>query len=449
MTGMSMITRRHSGKTQSGWIAVMRSLGARAAVLPVNTLAGLLVTRLILDHWGRTAYAEYGLLVGLSALLPFTDLGMSAAIMNAVGVSEDPSSDPAVRLTIVSAVRVLTLSALAISAVVAAISALRLWRPLLGHGLPAGPAGSAAAAICALLFAAGLPAGFGQRILIGLGRNATVILITALQGPMVLVAVLLLAPAYGAGSYVALLPYGAAFVLGAACVWMAARMITPAVWRALSEVPKWRTRGAKVGHVAWPMLIQMIALPIAMQSDRIVLSQVSNPSNLAEYNLASQLFTPIWALVSAAGIALWPIFAKRRALGDDPAGSAQQMALLFAGAALAASACLVVLAPVLVPIASANKVTLSAGVLAAFSIFSVLQAAKYPLGMYMTDSRGLRFQAVMIVIFLPVNLGLSVVFAESDGAAGPIIGSIVGVLFCQVIANWVFVRTRGFRSRAA
>jgi hypothetical protein len=70
----------------------------------------------------------------------------------------------------------------------------------------------------------------------------------------------------------------------------------------------------------------------------------------------------------------------------------------------------------------------------------VLQATKYPLGMYMTDARGLRYQAFMIIAFLPVNLGLSWVLAVQIGAPGPIIGSAVGVLFSQVLANWLYVR---------
>jgi O-antigen/teichoic acid export membrane protein len=60
--------------------------------------------------------------------------------------------------------------------------------------------------------------------------------------------------------------------------------------------------------------------------------------------------------------------------------------------------------------------------------------------MYMTDARGLRYQALWIVALLPVNLGLSWILAVQIGAAGPIIGSAVGVLVCQVMANWIYVR---------
>jgi hypothetical protein len=66
----------------------------------------------------------------------------------------------------------------------------------------------------------------------------------------------------------------------------------------------------------------------------------------------------------------------------------------------------------------------------------------------MTDARGLRYQALMIVLLLPVNLGLSWYLAVQIGAAGPVIGSAVGVFCCQVVANWVYVR-RDLRARAA
>ena len=75
----------------------------------------------------------------------------------------------------------------------------------------------------------------------------------------------------------------------------------------------------------------------------------------------------------------------------------------------------------------------------------VFQALKYPLGMYMTDARGLRFQAYMILAMVPVNLGLSIVLAGSLGAAGPVIGSLVGVVLFQYVANLLYVRRRAAR----
>jgi hypothetical protein len=60
--------------------------------------------------------------------------------------------------------------------------------------------------------------------------------------------------------------------------------------------------------------------------------------------------------------------------------------------------------------------------------------------MYMTDARGLKFQIIPILIMVPLNLGLSWWLIGLVGAGGPIIGSAVSVLLCQLIPNFVYVR---------
>jgi O-antigen/teichoic acid export membrane protein len=240
---------------------------------------------------------------------------------------------------------------------------------------------------------------------------------------------------------VAVAPYLATFALAIACTWVAARRVQPNFHGAVRDVPRVRTvRGGRVLDVAWPMLLQMIALPIAMQTDRIVLSHLSTPRSLAQYNLASQLYSPVWQITSAAGIALWPIFARARARSTRSAAGPLQLAAAFAGIAALLCAVITAVAPWLAARASGDRVHLGPLLLVSFAVFMIFQAAKYPLGMYLTDARGLRFQALTIAAFLPVNLGLSIVLARPYGAAGPVIGSAVGVLLCQVVANWLYVR---------
>ena len=74
------------GFLATAWATVFRSAGARVAVLPLSAILGIVNTRLIIENFGKDAYAQYGLIVAVGALLPFADLGMSAAIMNALRV---------------------------------------------------------------------------------------------------------------------------------------------------------------------------------------------------------------------------------------------------------------------------------------------------------------------------------------------------------------------------
>ncbi len=78
-----------------------------------------------------------------------------------------------------------------------------------------------------------------------------------------------------------------------------------------------RSEGERVFDTAWPMLVQMIALPLAMQSNRLILSHVSSVDELATYSLASQMYNPIFSVSIAASMALWPVFARARSRGES------------------------------------------------------------------------------------------------------------------------------------
>ena len=430
------------------WRAVLRSGGTRLLVLPVSAVLGILVTRLLVDNYGAAAFAQYGLLVGIGALLPFTDLGMSAAVMNAVAGSADPGRDDHVRRTLVTALRILVVSMVVLALVAGSITWLGLWPALLGEGLLAG-SGPVVSAVCVVLIAAAIPLGIGQRMLVGLRQNHVSVLVLGLQTPVVLAVLLVLVTAgVQAGTAFPVVPYAVTLVLAGVCTWLAARRVRPVLGQAVRQVPRLRTeRGARVFGVAWPMLVQMLALPLAMQSDRIVVSHVHGSAGLAQYNLASQMFTPIWAVVSSAGMALWPVFARARVRGTG--GSPVPMAVAFAGAGAVMSVGIAVVSPWLADLASGGAVHLDPLVVVAFAGLMVLQSAKYPLGMFLTDAPGLRFQAVMILLMLPVNVGLSLLWAVRLGPAGPVLGSVVGVLVFQLLANAWYVRRRVAQQAAA
>mgnify|MGYP007007307742 FL=1 len=66
----------------------------------------------------------------------------------------------------------------------------------------------------------------------------------------------------------------------------------------------------------------------------------------------------------------------------------------------------------------------------------------------MTDPAGLRFQMLPVLILVPMNLALSWALIAPLGAAGPIAGSVIAVIVCQLVpyALWV---SADLRRRAA
>lgn len=434
--------------TRRGMLAsVGGSAIARLMVMPVSALLGIVVTRLILDNYGEATYAQYTLLVGIAALLPFADLGLSAAILNAAASANNPRTDLKLRGVLISCMRLLACCALVLMTVAVAVYALGYWDVLLGDGLSL-ESGALAATLCLAILALNLLVSFGQRILIALGLNTLVVLLGALQTPVVLFVLWLTISAGADGGYIAVASYAGTFLVSVIAFVIAVRRTSPTIGIAIRQSFSPRVRGERVLNVAWPMLVQMIALPIAMSSDRLVLSHLGTLDDLTEYSLTMQMFGPALGVLTTAGMSLWPVFARARAAGTATPFSPHAMAGMFAALALIGGALIFALSGWLADLASGGRIALGWPILVAGGVFIIIQAIKQPYGMSLTDARGLAFQAVCALVLLPVNLGLTIALTPSLGAPGPLVGSIVAVILCQLVPNILLVRHRARRSTA-
>lgn len=429
---------------------MIRTIGinsvAQIVVMISSGGLGFVITRLIVGEFGVDTFAQYGLLTSMAALVPFADLGLSAAVINALASSSNPAKDDLVRSTILSAFRVLIVSALIFSSISIALALTGAWPAILGSGLLVH--GGMAASLCVLVFSITLPLGVGQRILTGLGKNHLQVVVQAIGPPSALVGLLAIA-AWGRdpGSYLAVAPYVSASIVAAVCLRLAAVRVRPQVSRAMHDIHRLRSvRGAGVMNVAWPMLIQMLALPLAMQSDRLLLSHLAPTIELARYNLTSQYFGLILQTIGVAGVALWPVYARARA--NESITSPFPLMWTFLAAGLAVGGIFASLFPWAASILSDGRIHVTGMLIGGFVTFVAVEAMKYPLGIYMTDARGLRFQVIPVLLMVPANLALSWLLVSPLGAAGPIIGSAVSVALFQVAPYaWYVRRDLGRRSR--
>lgn len=433
----------------SGDDAIWRRVGgtalAKVVVMGLSGVLGIFTSRLIIQNYGVDAYAQYGLLTNLPALLPFADLGIAAVVFNAIASSPDPRRDLQVRRTITTAFRILLITGPSIALIGVVISLLGLWPAILGNGLlPEG--GATAALVSSVVFGLVLPLTVGQRILVGLGKTGTQVATQAVIAPFILISVLILiAVSAPAGSFVAVLSYLGTGLVSLLCILIAARSIRPQVGRAIRDIPRVRSiANVPFLAVAGPMLVQMLILPVAMQTDRLLLSHLTVGDELAQYNLGSQLFGIAVQTISAAGIALWPFYAKARSTSN--VRSPIRPAFIFLAAGLILGGAMSAVAPWIVAFLSDGKIVLDGWILLGFVAFVAVQAFKYPLGMYMTDERGLKFQVLPILLMLPLNISLSWLLIGVLGAAGPVIAASISALLCQVLPYLWYVR-RDLRSR--
>jgi O-antigen/teichoic acid export membrane protein len=429
------------------WRAVTGTAVAKILVMGLGGVLGIIGSKIIIGQFGVEAYAQYGLLTGLRNLLPFADLGIGAVVLNAVAGSGDPRRDENVRRTITSAFRILTVSGVVVALTAVVVQLFGWWPVLLGNGLTAG--GDLMATLCLAIFGLSLPLGMGTRILIGTGRNAMQTVLAGLVSPVFLAGVLALTLlGSAAGDYVAVVSYLAATLTSTLTLAVAARLISPQVGRAARDVPRVRrVPGVPVAAVAVPMLIQSVATPVALASDRLLISQRADADTLAEYVLASQFFGIVLQTVFAAGVTLWPHLARARSRGEivDPL----RLTVPFVAGTTVLLGLLVAVIQPLAGFVGGDEITLGVPVIVSYAVLVLVQALNYPPGMYMTDERGLKFQVVPCLLMCVSNVALSWALIPTLGAAGPLVGSAVAIFVFQVVPNHVWVRRDVVRRRAA
>lgn len=418
------------GESTTLYAGASRAFVVQAVTLPVAVVAGLLAARITVTTLGVDGYALFALVVGLAALNPIGDLGVGAAVTDAVARRRDLGSD-GVQRVLRTSLRVLSVAALILALAAWTLAALGWWAPLLG--IPPSLEVEVAVAISLTAFAAALPLGLSYRVLFGAERNDIML---AFQGASAVLSllVILLAAAMHAPLWAYVTAPSAGSILALTAAWPVASSASgiPLLATLRSAVVPGRP-GGRVAHLAGPMAIISVALPIAYQSDRLLLSHLSDLGQVAIYTVAAQLYGALLGLIGAAGMSLWPIFARRRAHHPVARRELIKLVAAFALVGLILAVLLVALGPWVAHFVSKGKIEVGYGVLVAFGVLLVVQASWFPTGMLLTDRDGLRFQAVTHVVMVLINLAASAVLAHFIGAAGPVIGS-VGAL---AIAVWV------------
>ncbi|QUW18945.1 oligosaccharide flippase family protein [Agrococcus sp. Marseille-Q4369] len=417
------------------------ALLAKAGTMAISLVCGILTTRLILGEAGVEHYALFSLLTVLPSMLAFTDLGAGAVIVNGVATSDDPRADDRLVAQLTSVGRILVAFSIGLMLLNALMLASGGWALVLGES-GALPRAALAAFLCLTVFCLGVPVGIWVRIMLGLRRNHVVILLQGLISPLTLLGVFLLTrlPDAEGHAFLAIASYGASFVVSAIGLALTWRGTTPLIPRAAAALPRLRReQGVRVMDVGWPMLAQLISYPIAVSTQRYVLAQSGDAAQVAEYGVVAQLFLALNGLMLAAGVALWPAYARKRHRGELRRGPAP-MAWLFGGSVAAATLLVWLLEDPIFAFITGGEVDVTGSTVLAFGAMITCIAGVYPLGMFLMDKPAIRFQVVPTLAMAIASLALSIILAPTMGAAGPPLGNALAVLVCQIVPFSIYIR---------
>lgn len=414
--------------------------GARIFVLPLTGLCTLAIARVITKAVGIEQFGVVMLVATLSQLLVFADLGAGAAVATArAQANEIDNGVDNFRGILLTAVRTTVVSGAVLAFVAVLLGVLGAWPRLLGIEHAHLASSMNLSAVLALsAFAAALPFAVGEAVLRGAGRMHEAVLLQGISPPAALLLTIIFrqigVPAF---AYALVLPAGA-LTAAMACAVRAWWVDRTAVSGLIRDVLRpFQVRGLPIAATAVPMFVVMVGLPIALQSDRIIIAHRLDEVSLSNDSYASQLYLPLWSVVSIAALALWPHFA---------AGVSDRAALrkgwltgvvILGGAGTAIAICFLLLARYLIGWMSNGEATPSWSLLIAFALLLVVQSIHVTTGILLISPKKLRFQAICVIALVVTNLPLSWVLTPALGAAGPVFASAITVLVCQLLPGVV------------
>ena len=421
-----------------------RTMGTRIILMPIQVAASALVTFLTIRAIGVQGYATVGLLVGLQALFGFSNLGTSAAVSNAAGASLTLGVEHLTRVS-VSALRVTLLAGATLVSVSGLVALLGYWPEILGKGDPQLLTLGALVATAAVALLQPLSQGGGILMATGHTVSATALMVLS---SLVTLALVIGATLNQASPVIYVVcPFLAQVGVALLSCSIAARTVGLRLRTLMASAVDRSFRGAQIMHEARPALVMWVLLPLAYQTDRLLISHLSTAGQLASYNLSAQIFAALFSIVAIGSASLWGHYANARVSENLPAaGAFVRLSFAFAGIGTILGVVYVFATPFVVSLLSNRQVKISTLTLVCFGVLLVVQSFHQPSAMLQTDELGLRFNAGAVAVMTALNLTLGLILTGPLGAAGPVLSSVIALTIGLALPS--FIRARHTLARS-
>ena len=206
----------------------------------------------------------------------------------------------------------------------------------------------------------------------------------------------------------------------------------------LTRAPTVRSSRRLLEGSLWLFLVA-VGLAAGCQSGRMVLAHLSTPDQLAGYALLAMVYAACWQVLSAAGLAFWPVFVRRRSAVEQTIRTWRRLVVVFAAGAAVAGTALWWLGPWIAWVLSDGAIVVAPTLGLAFGLLLVGQAMHLPAAVLLTRPNEARWQAIWTTVMAVLSVGLACVVAGAAGAVGVVLAGAVAVALAQVVPDvcWV------------
>ncbi len=430
-------------KVLSGTSRIARVIKtAAASVLErgLTILIGLVTVPLSLSYLGSAQYGLWATITSFVGLFSFADLGIGFGVMNAVAAASGSDDRTGIRRAISNGLALLSIAGLLVLLVFAISYPFVHWDSVLG--VPdQGLAGTAALAMVVLtvLFALNIPLGLIQRIQYGLQQgylNSVIQVTGSVMGLALIFAVIHLdLGLVGMVSVFLLAPMLATVVVAG---YMLKR--TPYIRPSLGLVtrPEMKTL---FGTGAMFFVIQMSA-SLAFASDNLIIAQVIGPEQVASYAVHQKLFSPVQAAVGFIMTPLWPAYTEAISRGDITWVKkvlARSAAILGVGA-LVGTLLLLWQSDTLMKFWLRGRIDADLALCVALTVWLCIESTAKAFSMFLNGAGILKEQLYITIVFVPLCLGLKVLFASWWGTPGIVYATALSWFITHVPSYYWIIR---------
>lgn len=414
------------GRTRERERRIFRSGMASSAHQVLSALCTLVAVPLVIR---RLPAEEFGVWITLSALiilLGFLDLGVGSALIGGIARAQAAGEKDQAQEMLSSAFYGLA----GVSALLAAVFWLAYphvpWATVLGvEAIGSRQAAAASVAIVISGILLSVPLSVAARAQTGLQEGESVVLWRTAGTVVQLVAtvVLYLADA-GLVWFVLALTAGPvlASLLNTVALFTGGRRWLHARWSRAS-VKTFR----RLGSTGFLFFLLLLVSTLAYQSDALVVAHFLGSAEAGQYGVPFRLFMFVPSIVSIALVPLWPAYTDAWEGGDR--AWIRRTFLRSLGFAVAANGTaglgLLVLARPVLRVWVGDAVNPSTTFLIAMVVYVLVWGASGAIAMLLNGCNGLRFQLVVAVAMVVLNVPLSIALLDPLGVAGPVVGTIV------------------------
>ncbi|MEW2013648.1 MULTISPECIES: hypothetical protein [Microbacterium] len=405
--------------------------GTKVFALLCSFGATVLTIRIISAAYGPSEYGAVSLVAALIMIMPVADLGLSLNLTNQVARGAHTRSWTAFRLSFGPTTLLLCGIGVAVACVFGILGATGLWPALLGDASRLLGDPNSYMPIYGILCGLWVISSPSYRLLAGLGRINTLIVLQS-AGPVIAVTATAITAASGGPLVMhAFFPLAGALISTSAG-WL---IVLPHIRSAVTSAPRIgqlrRMHFASALSAGLSGVLFTVGSQLMFAFDRVLLAQIGTAIALATFAASIALYSAAQSALGSFGTYMWPRYTRRRLDGTLSVKIVLRHTGFFAAIGVLASVSIWFGYPLYAAVAGvrAPADSLFVGTMAVLVFTQALLLAPTSA---LTTPRLLQAQGAALFGALVVKVSLAVVLIPQFQASGVLIANVLGIWLVQL-----------------